>query len=77
MELKHCWGDKYGNYDSVEDAKAACSLDPNCQSVYDRDCDDSTNDVYLCPLGSSYENSSSSCIYDRPGISYQYNIEDY
>ena len=72
MENQQCAADKYGNYDSVEDAKAACSSDPNCQSVYDSGCDEQfPHGVYLCPFGSPYGSSNiSSCIYERAGISY-------
>ena len=66
----HCAADKYGSYNSVEDAEAACSMDYNCQSVYDKGCDESFNDVYLCPLGSTQRTTGSHCIYEKKGISF-------
>ena len=70
VEQYSCWDDKYGLYDSVEDAKAACSLDANCQAVSQSSCDESLNEVFLCPFGASYVSGSVSCIYEKTGISY-------
>ena len=69
LEKNHCNPDKYGIYNSTEDAMDACSVDSNCQAVYDQHCDESLNNVYLCPIGSSYINAPSSCIYEKQGIS--------
>ena len=70
LEKNHCLSDKYGIYNSTEDAMDACSVDSNCQAVYDQHCDESLNNVYLCPIGSSYATSAtSSCIYEKQGIS--------
>ena len=69
MEKKHCSGDHYGSYNSVDDAKAACSVDSNCQSVYHSGCSTSGT-VFLCLIGSSYSTSTSSCIYEKEGILY-------
>ena len=70
LSLKHCWTQKYNVYSTVAAAQAACTADSNCKAVYDQGCDQSTNDVYLCPTlysGSlySYSTSSSSCIYEK------------
>ena len=65
LEKKHCNDDKYGIYSSVQDAMAVCSGDSNCISVYDGNCDESKDNVYLCPVGSSYANSAKSCIYEK------------
>ena len=75
LEKKHCSPYKYGSYHSVDDAKAACSVDANCQAIYDQACGGvwdgyGSADVYLCSIGSSYASSSSSCIYEKLGISY-------
>ena len=75
-EHKSCNYNRYNNrrnrannrYNTVAEAKEACNLDPGCQSVYDGDCDESRNDVYLCPVGTTYSVSSSSCIFQKGNI---------
>ena len=54
----------------VTEAKAACNLDPNCQAVYYKDWYESANDIHLCRMGTSYEDSSASCFYEKGKIWY-------
>jgi len=68
---KHCYYDKYGNYDTLEEAKLACTADKKCSKVYDDGCDNA-GPFYLCPNNSTNRNASLSCIYlknekDCPG----------
>ena len=65
MERKHCARGDYNNFGTVEDAKAACNSDVGCQAVYDNDCDYGKTGIHLCPSGTTYENSSKSCIYEK------------
>ena len=58
-----------GEFSSVADAKKSCAYDSLCKGVYDNECDESSNDIYLCKVGDQYSSSSSSCIYDKRGIS--------
>ena len=62
--LTHCNEDDYGNYDNVEEAKEACRKDSNCAAIYDDSCDD--HNFFLCPLGYTEKESSSSCLYIKP-----------
>ena len=50
-----CRGNHYGNFSTVADAVAACSVDANCGGVYDHQCDSTAGDVYLCPKADAYE----------------------
>ena len=68
MTGKHCFYDKYGSYSSLVEAKHACTRDSNCGFVYDNSCDESQNDIYLCPKGINLDSSSSSCIYQEGKI---------
>ena len=61
VELKHCWPDKYGSYNTLDDAKAACTADSNCGGVYDLSCDGAP--FYLCPETATLYTSSASCVY--------------
>ena len=77
LENKYCHGTVMeGNYSSVQDAKAACSLDSNCEGVYDDGCDESLNDVYLCSFESKIRfgydllTGKYSCVYGKTGIAY-------
>lgn len=81
LDKKHCASDVdygYGSFGSVREAQAACSRDWNCQSVYDSGCVSQT--VYLCPFGSDYSSSVSSCIYEKDFAAYgvpEYGSADY
>ena len=66
MELKQCKSGKYNSYDNVAEGKMACSVDPQCQGVFDHTCDDGvTPGVFLCRTGTTYGESSDSCIYEK------------
>ena len=62
---KHCRGSEYGNYNTTEEARQACTADSSCQSVYDVGCNDGDEENHLCPIGTDYKWSSSSCIYEK------------
>ena len=56
-------------FDNVEDAKVACRRDNSCKAVYDNNCDNSEQDVYLCSVGYDYETSTTgSCVYEELGL---------
>ena len=63
--LTHCDDVKYGQYETLREAKQACEKDSNCAAIYDHSC--SSNDdegFYLCPLGyTEKESSAGSCLY--------------
>ena len=68
LEQKHCFYDKYESYNTLEDAKFACTLDSNCGGVYDPGCNTEqyfANNYSLCPLKSVYRKSGSSCTYHK------------
>ena len=65
MKEKHCWGDHYGSFPTIQSAKDACSNDTNCQGVYDQGCDSGANDIFLCQTSTTYSSSSSSCIFQK------------
>ena len=68
LEQKSCLLSKYNRYNTVAEAKEACNLDSGCQSVYDNGCDERPTDIYLCPVGTTYRVSSSSCIFQKGNI---------
>ena len=70
LALKHCNDVKYNTYNTQLAAKEACTLDSNCAGVYDNGCDEGAGDVYLCPVGTTYASSSSSCILEKGNIWY-------
>ena len=64
LKFKYC-SRRYGEYDTVEEAKLACTSDFNCQAVYDIGCDGHKNH-YLCSSDSVYMGSHmSSCVYHK------------
>ena len=66
-KTKYCTR-QYNSYNTVAEAKEACNVDLGCEAIYDNNCDESPNDVYLCPIGTSYGVSSTSCIYEKGKI---------
>ena len=68
LKGKHCNSNRYNYYDTIEEAKKACNLDSGCQAVYDHACDESTDDIHLCRIGTIYEDSRVSCIYEKGKI---------
>ena len=62
---KHCYGDQYGSYDSLNDALFACAMDKNCEKLYDNGC--KGGPYTLCPWKSVEMASSRSCLYMKPG----------
>jgi len=67
IEYKRC-NPIYNSYNTVVEAQAACNLDPGCEAVYDYGCNESSDDVYLCPIGSYYGSSIDSCIYEKVAV---------
>ena len=68
LHKKHCYGDRYGSFSTIQSAKSACLNGPNCQGVYDRGCNSEANDIYLCPTSVKYSTSSypaESCIFQK------------
>lgn len=63
-EGKHCYYDKYGSYETLDDAIAACDVDSNCGKIYDESCDDA-GPFHLCPKISVVLDSEISCLYLR------------
>ena len=60
--------DRYGDYNSIEDAILECKSDSNCKSIYDRGCDE-TGTFKLCSWNArEIRSSKGNCIYAR-GIS--------
>ena len=68
MENTQCYPNYNGvKFASIEEAKAACSLDVNCGAVFQYGCSD-PDDLDLCPKDATIADASSkSCIY-RKGI---------
>ena len=66
LELKHCSEDKYGDYSTLEGAQSACTVDSNCQGVYDDDCD-GLGSHYLCPINAQLivPEPRESCVYTK------------
>jgi len=60
---RECDADKYGSYETLEEAKDACSADKHCKGVYDDDCNG--NQFYLCPGPSFYNWHRHSCIINK------------
>ena len=63
---RHCFDDKYGSYNTLEEAEFACANDEKCEKVYDQGCNN-IDDFTLCPWNSTEFVSSVSCIYTKPG----------
>ena len=69
LEDTHCSNNRYGVFANVEDAKVECRRSSSCKAVYDNFCDNSVQDVYLCPVGYDYETSNrGSCVYEKLGL---------
>ena len=70
---KACYN-RYNHFNNLTEAKAACNLDYGCQAleVDDSDCNEISDDIYeviyLCPMGTTYSISESSCIYEKGKI---------
>ena len=62
LEKKHCYYDKYGSYETLDEAIVACNSDKNCSKVYDDGCDNE-GPFALCPRKSAELNASLSCLY--------------
>ena len=59
----YCYSrETYENFQSVEDAKIACSKDSCCTAVYDESCDGKKN-IKLCKSKSFPRASLGSCIH--------------
>ena len=60
---KWCLTDKYGAYESLNDAISACGDDPTCGYVYDQKCDNHDS-FRLCKRSATISDSAvGSCIY--------------
>ena len=63
---RHCLGDNYGNYSTIQAATNACDADTLCQGVYDEHCEAGKRDITLCSSSAKYEHSlARSCIYQK------------
>ena len=60
--------DRYNHYNNITEAETACNLDYGCQAYYQNECNKTLSDVYLCPMGTTYRYSESSCIYEKGKI---------
>ena len=73
MPRRHCHDDKYGAYDTLQEAKYACTLDINCSGMYDYDCRGWP--FYLCPKYSIYPLANvrkhRSCVYVKGSGNYR------
>ena len=73
-EKKTCNANAYGNYETLDEAKYNCSIDTECQGIYDMNCNGP--DFKLCPIQKKIRNSSTgtSCVYVKEGTVYSENI---
>ena len=62
LENRHCYYEKYGSYETLDEATAACNSDKSCSKVYDDGCDNA-GPFSLCPRKSAELNASLSCLY--------------
>ena len=62
---KECFDDKYGSYETLDEAMFACAMDENCEKIYDQGC--IGGPYSLCPWNSPEYKSSGSCLYTKPG----------
>lgn len=60
-ERRSCYQNDYGRYNTLDDAKFACSNDSECLGIYDVYCNGPP--FYLCPKGKELKISKSSCTY--------------
>ena len=61
-----CDGETYGPYDTLEKAKEACSINPNCEFIVDETCDD--KEFRLCNETKIIDTTEESCTYKKdPG----------
>ena len=56
---------RLGTFSTIQSAKDACSKDVNCEAVFDPGCDESANDIYLCPISASYRFAVGYCIFQK------------
>ena len=55
----------YGTFETFDEAKEACSSDPNCNAIYDHNCDND-DDFVLCAKNTELKMSTiGSCIYPK------------
>ena len=65
LESKWCNHHSQTKYDSIEQAKVACSEDLLCKAVYDHGCDAEPQDIYTCSFLSIYQYDPVSCLYNK------------
>ena len=66
IEAKGC-SYNYETFSNITSAEERCRRDSSCKGVWDRGCDESTDDVCLCKVGYEYNDYSGECIYDKKG----------
>ena len=54
---------RYGNYSTFEEAAIACSYDPNCEMVMDRECDG--HGYELCSSTNLCSSVEGTCSFER------------
>ena len=64
MDSAQCLESKYGEYDTLIEAKKACLEDDNCLSIYDFQCDEKDK-YYLCPASKEIKSSPKSCLHRK------------
>ena len=65
QDSKECHSYRYGNYSTLEDAKSQCTIDIDCQGVYDESCAGITELYHLCPWKEQLGTNTSSCVYTK------------
>ena len=58
---RSCYQNDYGRYDTLDEAKLACSNDSECSGIYDVFCNGPP--FVLCPMKEDLKYSKSSCTY--------------
>ena len=58
---RSCYQNDYGRYDTLDEAKLACSNDSECSGIYDVFCNGPP--FVLCPKKEEFKHSKSSCTY--------------
>ena len=68
LETKACSNGRYGRYDTLNQAKKACSADSHCSGVYDPYGDGGKHGFNLCPKGIDFEDVSWDSIIFQKGM---------
>ena len=67
LTKKHCSGNAYGGYSTLEEAQSRCMSDLHCSGVYDDLCDGKIiqRPFSLCNQTSTLKGSSDSCVHGK------------